>query len=309
MVKRFLLAALLALTLHGLFFGFVPIAFDRKPPKKPHIITLSLASYHPVKPKPAARPAKKSPEKKQDAVIRPLPEKKAPEKPQKTLSVKRDKVKPSMKVEPPKEKKAKPLKSVKKPQKKVAKPRKKIPKPRKKATKPKMKPKAPARTVMASVVPEIKKVPETPPPSTHISASLKKDVAVPIEEAVPVEKTFELFPDIPEDIEVEKETKFASIPPVKKVREARPAYKDNPRPQYPKRARRRGYEGTVVLEVLVDGNGRVKELRIITSSGHAALDKAALKSVNGWLFEPGMVGDEKVDMWVRVPVRFELRGG
>ncbi len=316
-MNRLLLAALFALIVHGLFFGFVPIAFDRKPPAKPHIITISLASYHPVKPKPTEKPARvvkerpsrKPPENKQDTVIKPLPEKKTPEKPQKTLSVKKEKVKPSKKVEPPKQKKPKSLKSAKKLQKKVAKPRKKVPRPRKKVTKPKTKPKAPARTFMAPVVSEKKKVPETPPPSTHISASLKVDVAVPIEEAVPVKEPFEPFPDIPEDIEVEKETKFASIPPLKKVREARPAYKDNPRPQYPKRARRRGYEGTVVLEVLVDGNGRVKELRIITSSGHAALDKAALKSVNGWLFEPGMVGDEKVDMWVRVPVRFELRGG
>ena len=308
-MKRFFLAALLALTLHGLFFGFVPIAFDKKPPKKPHVITLSLASYHPVKLEPAARPAKKPLEKKQDIVIKPLPEKKTPEKPQKTLSVKKEKIKPPKKIEPPKEKKTKPLKSVKEPQKKVAKPRKKVPRPRKKATKPKTKPKAPVRTVMASVVPEKKMVPETPPPSTHVSASLKADVAVPIEEAVPVEQTFEPFPDIQEESVIEAETKIASIPPAKVVREAKPAYKDNTRPQYPKRARRRGYEGTVVLEVLVDGNGRVKELRIITSSGHSVLDKAALKSVNGWLFEPGMVGDEKVDMWVRVPVRFELRGG
>ena len=307
-MKRFLLAALFALTLHGLFFGFVPIAFDKKPPKKPHVITISLASYAPVKPKPAAKPARKPPEKKQDTVIKPLPEKKtpekkAPEKPPKTLSVKKDEVKPDKKVKPPQKKKKKPLKSVKKLQKKEVKPRKKVPRLRKKATKPKTKPKAPAKIVTASLVPEKKKVLETPPPSTQVSDPPKREMAVPVEE------TFEPFPDIPEDIEVEKETKIASIPPVKQVREARPAYKDNPRPQYPKRARRRGHEGTVVLEVLVDGNGRVKDLRIITSSGHSVLDKAAMKSVNGWLFEPGMVGDEKVEMWVRVPVRFELRGG
>ena len=292
-MKRFLLAGLLALTMHGLFFSFVPTLVQTRPPKKPHIITISLASYSPVKPKPAAKPARiiqerpseKPLKKKQDTVIRPLPAKKTPKAPLKTLSAKKDVVKHPEKTMQP--------------QKKKIKPRKRVPKPERKATKPKTKPKTPTKTVTASLVPEKKMVSVTPPPSIHASASPKADVALPIEP----------FPDIPEDSAVERGTKIASIPPVKVVREARPAYKDNPRPRYPKRAKRRGYEGTVVLEVLVDRSGRVKELRILTSSGHPVLDSAALKSVNGWLFEPGMVGDEKVDMWVRVPVRFELRGG
>ena len=303
-MKRFLLAALLALTAHGLFFGFVPRPFERTPPPKPHIITISLASYHPVKPTPVRvieeRPSKKPHEKKQGTVIRPLPEKKTPEKktpekPPKTLSAKKDEVKINKKIKPPQKKKTKPLKSVRKLQKKVAKPH--------------IRPKTPRKTVVASVTPEKKKATVTPPQPDHALNPAKTYPAIPIEEAVHPEEYQMSFPDIPEENAIETETKIASIPPVKQVREARPAYKDNPRPQYPKRARRRGYEGTVVLEVLVDGNGRVKELRILTSSGHSVLDKAALKSVNGWLFEPGMVGDEKVDMWVRVPVRFELRGG
>ena len=302
-MKRFLLAGLLALTIHGIFFGFVPIAFDKKPPKKPHIITISLASYHRVKPKPASKPAriiqerpsKKPPEKKQDAVIRPLPAKKTLEAPRKTLSVKKDEVKLDKKATPPQKKKTKPLKRVTKFKKKVA--------------KPDMGPKIPRKAVVTSLIPEKKKAYVTPPQPDHASSPAKADTAIPIEEPVNPQEYLAPFPDIPEDSGAERGTKIASIPPVKVVREARPAYKDNPRPQYPKRARRRGYEGTVVLEVLVDGNGRVKQLRILTSSGHPVLDKAALKSVNGWLFEPGMVGDEKVDMWVRVPVRFELRGG
>ncbi|MCD4716168.1 MAG: energy transducer TonB, partial [Desulfobacterales bacterium] len=90
------------------------------------------------------------------------------------------------------------------------------------------------------------------------------------------------------------------------VREAMPLYRINPAPKYPKIARRRGYKGTVVLEVLVDRNGRVDDLRVSTSSGYKILDKAALASVKDWAFEPGMRGDQKVEMWVRVPVRFQL---
>lgn len=302
-MKRFLLAGLLALTIHGLFFSFVPRLVETKTPKKPHIITISLASYSPVKPKPAAKPARiiqerpsqKPPKKKQDAVIRPLPAKKTAKAPRKTLSAKKDVVKLNKKAMPPQKKRTKPLKSVTKLQKKAA--------------KPDMRPKIPRKAVVASLIPEKKKASVTPPQSNYASRPTKADPAVPIEESVNPEEYLVLFPDIPEDSGVERGTKIASISPVKVVREASPAYKDNPRPRYPKRAKRRGYEGTVVLEVLVDRSGRVKELRILTSSGHPVLDRAALKSVNGWLFEPGMVGDEKVDMWVRVPVRFELRGG
>lgn len=63
----------------------------------------------------------------------------------------------------------------------------------------------------------------------------------------------------------------------------------------------------MVLEVLVDRNGRVGDLRLFTSSGYSILDRKAMASVKLWLFEPGMKGDKKLDMWVRVPVSFQLR--
>ena len=95
------------------------------------------------------------------------------------------------------------------------------------------------------------------------------------------------------------------MPPIR-VREASPLYRENPVPEYPLIARKRGYQGTVVLEVLVNREGRVKELTLSASSGYSVLDQAALASVRTWLFEPGMRGGEKVDMWVKVPVRFRL---
>jgi protein TonB len=72
-------------------------------------------------------------------------------------------------------------------------------------------------------------------------------------------------------------------------------------------ARRRGYEGIVVLEVLVNTEGKVADHRILQSCGHSVLDRAAMKSVSKWLFKPGMRGQEKVEMWVKVPIRFELK--
>jgi protein TonB len=88
--------------------------------------------------------------------------------------------------------------------------------------------------------------------------------------------------------------------------EAQPEYSKNPPISYPKRARRKGYEGTVLLEVLVNRNGKVDDLRILVSSGYAILDRSAVKSVKTWSFIPAKKGNDTVDMWVQVPVRFKL---
>ncbi|NNL76679.1 MAG: TonB family protein, partial [Desulfobacterales bacterium] len=53
---------------------------------------------------------------------------------------------------------------------------------------------------------------------------------------------------------------------------ARPRYKQNTSPPYPRKARRLGYEGIVLLKVLIDENGRVDQLTVLESSGHAILD-------------------------------------
>lgn len=98
-------------------------------------------------------------------------------------------------------------------------------------------------------------------------------------------------------------TLASTAPP---LHEATPLYRRNPVPEYPLIARKRGYQGTAVLEVLVDRQGRVADLRLSASCGYSVLDQAALTSVKTWLFDPGTRGGEKVDMWVKVPVRFQL---
>jgi protein TonB len=96
-------------------------------------------------------------------------------------------------------------------------------------------------------------------------------------------------------------------PPPSGIREAVPLYRENPPPTYPRIARRKGYEGTVVLEVLVNAEGKVADCRIRRSCGHFVLDNAAMKSIRNWVFEPGMRGEKRVEMWVKVPIRFELK--
>jgi len=91
------------------------------------------------------------------------------------------------------------------------------------------------------------------------------------------------------------------------VVKARPAYLENPPPPYPAVARRRGYQGAVILEVLVSKNGAVKDIRVFKSSGYKVLDRTAVRTVKKWIFEPGKKGNKPIEMWVRVPIRFVLR--
>jgi len=84
-------------------------------------------------------------------------------------------------------------------------------------------------------------------------------------------------------------------------------YRQNKQPAYPLMAKRRGYEGVTLLNVLVDASGMVSEIKIKTSSGHFSLDSAALETVKNWLFTPATEDGRPVAMWVDVPIEFQLK--
>lgn len=90
------------------------------------------------------------------------------------------------------------------------------------------------------------------------------------------------------------------------LQKALPRYGVNPKPPYPEAARRRGYEGTVVLSVRVLKDGSAGYVRIAQSSGYSLLDQSALETVASWKFLPARLGDEPLEMEVQVPVRFQL---
>lgn len=81
----------------------------------------------------------------------------------------------------------------------------------------------------------------------------------------------------------------------------------NKPPEYPELARKRGWEGTVLLQVHIAGNGMVKEIGVKQSSSFALLDNAAMDAVRKWHFQPGSKGGQFVDMQVLVPVHFVLQ--
>lgn len=88
-----------------------------------------------------------------------------------------------------------------------------------------------------------------------------------------------------------------------------PNYKVNPKPRYPMLARRKGYEGTILLRVFVLESGGVGKVELEKSSGYEILDESALKAVREWIFIPGKKNGEPVPSWVTVPIKFQLNSG
>lgn len=75
--------------------------------------------------------------------------------------------------------------------------------------------------------------------------------------------------------------------------------------RYPEEARREGIEGRVIVEFVVDGEGRVHRAEVIKSV-HPALDSAAVEAVRRTTFSPGTHQGEEVSVRMHLPIRFEL---
>ena len=81
----------------------------------------------------------------------------------------------------------------------------------------------------------------------------------------------------------------------------------NPPIPYPREALVRGWEGRVLLEVLVLASGECGEVKIHESSGHGVLDRQAATSVRRWRFRPARPLGYPVTQWALLPVRFQVR--
>jgi protein TonB len=151
--------------------------------------------------------------------------------------------------------------------------------------KPVEKPKDPVKPHTRTVTRDVAPTPPQPP----VVDAVGPDVAPPIGPVVdetPVEAVIDTGPVNLERLE------YASAPP----------------PPYPPEAARRRIEGTVVLRVLVDVDGKPIEVVVHTSSGTRALDESARKFVLAkWRFRPAMQGGMAVQAYGMVPIRFTVR--
>ncbi len=83
-------------------------------------------------------------------------------------------------------------------------------------------------------------------------------------------------------------------------------YLKNPAPVYPNFARERGWEGIVILKVLVRQDGTAGRVEVQKSSGYKILDTSAVDTVQKWKFKPAGIGNMSFASWVRIPIHFKL---
>jgi len=139
------------------------------------------------------------------------------------------------------------------------------------------------------------------PVAEPVSPTTPKAESIPLEEVRVEPVAAEILPD---ETAYEQVAEASAAPVIQK---AVPLFAVNTPPAYPRLARRRGLQGGVLLDVLVDGQGRVAQVKLGRSSGHGILDRAAIKAVQAWSFRPGSEAGVSAEMWVSVPVRFQLK--
>lgn len=74
--------------------------------------------------------------------------------------------------------------------------------------------------------------------------------------------------------------------------------------KYPTKAKREGIKGEVVLRILVSNTGAVSQVEVEKSIPE--LDSAAIHAVEKLRFKPAKKYGKPTDVWVRVPLNFEL---
>lgn len=139
-----------------------------------------------------------------------------------------------------------------------------------------------------------------PPPSPEPSPSETSDANSPpvTETARPVATANESAPSSAMSAEPRTVGTDSSKPP---------RLIQNSPPVYPAAARAAGQEGTVVLRLKIDLNGRIVTCQVTSSSGHPLLDAAAVSAVRSWRFVPAMNRAGRPAAWNgRLPIHFVL---
>ena len=77
--------------------------------------------------------------------------------------------------------------------------------------------------------------------------------------------------------------------------------------EYPPLLRDAGIGGTVQVYFFIDEEGVVQQFQVNVSSGHQALDDAALAVAGVYRFSPALNRDKKVPVWVSFGITFQVR--
>lgn len=76
--------------------------------------------------------------------------------------------------------------------------------------------------------------------------------------------------------------------------------------KYTEEARQKGLEGSVVCDLVIGDNGRIRSVTLIQGLG-SGLDEAALEALKSFEFSPAKIGDKFVAVKIRYKYRFQLQ--
>ncbi len=165
---------------------------------------------------------------------------------------------------------------------------------------------------MQEIVPTKQQTTPPPPPAPPVPVEVANDVV--IEDEVDFDATLDF--DEPLDVAGPPAPSQGDAPPEEDEPEVFIAVEQMPeiiggRAQlmhdvnYPRFAVKAGIQGTVVVQVVVEADGSVRDPQVVRSAG-TLLDEAAVEAVMKQRFRPGKQRDRPVPVRMAIPVRFQL---
>ncbi len=87
-----------------------------------------------------------------------------------------------------------------------------------------------------------------------------------------------------------------------------PALESAPSPAfpYPAAALEEGAGGEILLRIRISAVGRVDSVSVVTSSGHAVLDSAAVEGARLLRYRPAQHRGAPTAIWARLPIRYPM---
>nr|WP_211091965.1 energy transducer TonB [Vibrio agarilyticus] len=181
---------------------------------------------------------------------------------------------------------------------------------------------SPKKVVKSKIPPETKAEPQKPKIDKTKVTALEPKPTIDTTKSKPIEKKVENQPKPnpvktpSQDVEETNDDTKAQISnseistqakPAKPVLVEKPKFLVRPQaPTYPRVAKRKGMQGTVLIEVWLDKHGTQAKQLVLKSSGFDVLDTAALTAVKKWRFSAHRVNGIATQHRVRIPVRFNL---
>jgi TonB family protein len=157
--------------------------------------------------------------------------------------------------------------------------------------------------ITATLIEEIKHIPKPEIPKPKVIQKVyvaKAEVAPPKVSESSVKATVQVPLPAPE------KQSAPSIPVVASTSARLDSSGGCQRPQYPEMARFNGDEGIVIVGFLISVDGRVKESKVLSSSGHKSLDSATRDALSLCKFQAGSENGQPIESWAKIKYEWRL---